>query len=308
MRRLSRIWFAVVFSLSIFIGSIAGALELKPSFGAGQSSVVGTLTTSYDYTGDPSGFPTMFARFEYADSKAVPEGWQLRWFQVVTQYDTINPVYQAAGVKPATWKNKDVTVYGMPFTDPPRGGYDYQQPAGDDSEPFYWHTQTEWPQAHKEGSYTLIVDTPKRYAPGMTAFETCLVLYRPLEEPKTIYLLEDGSFTWELRVVKQGSFLAIGVRSPRPVSNANTPAHAAYLEEALANAGFANWSVEPVPPRDFAGSPEAVPKDPSPVTGAVGGAGFAMPGASRFQDLRSSLSARASQMPSFSIGQQGLRR
>ncbi len=281
----SRCCAALAFAVCIYSGGLFAALTLEPGCGASQSVAVGTLKATYDYEGDRSGFPTMVTQFDYAvpASEAVPEGCELRWFQVVTRYDPIQPEYLDKGVKSATWRGEDVASYGLPFTDPPRGGYDYQQPAGDDNEPFYWNTATEWPQANKPGNYSLIVDTPKRFAPGVTGFETCLVLYCPLQDPKTLYLLEDGCFTWELRLSKQSNLLAIGARSPRPVQNANTPGHAAYLQQALDNAGFADWKIEAVPPCDVGGSAAQISSGALPMTALMGGvSGLQIPAAGGF--------------------------
>lgn len=307
MTRLPRILFGVVFSLFLFFEGAADALVLNPSLGVGQGAVLGSITASYDYEGDPSGFPTMVAYFEYAPSGIVPDGADLRWFQVVTYNEPIQPEYLALGLKPATWRNKDVNYYGMPFTDSPKGGYDYQRPAGDDNEPFYWHTEAEWPEVHKKGSDFFIVDTPKRYTPGVTSFETYLTLHFRDEDPETIYLLEDASFSWQLSLVEQGPLLAIWAGAPKPLPNANTPENAAYLEEALANAGFANWRVEPSLTLESAESYEAVPKPPSPGEGATKGfPGFPAPGLTHVPDRWGSMWERTPQAPSSNVDWQGL--
>jgi hypothetical protein len=280
----------IFFSFWFYPADIAIALVLQPTYDASQSKniSVGELKTDYDYRGDDSGFPTMVSKFENADmGKSIDDGCQLRWFQVVTRYDPVTPNYIEAGVKPATYKNKGVTLYGMPFTDPPRGGYDYQQPAGDDSEPFYWNTLTEWPLVQEEGSYSLIVDTPKRYSPGITGFQTCLVLYCPDKGPKTIYLLENGCFSWELNVAKAaGSLLSISTQSPMAVPNVNSPTHIAFLQTGLDNAGFSDWNVEPTPFSGVKGNIDTTSKS-----------GYQI--ANETMVERRSSSGRAVQMPTF---------
>jgi len=151
------------------------------------------------------------------------------------------------------------------------------------------------------------VDTPKRFTPGVTAFESYLVLHFREEEPKTIYLLEDASFSWRLLLVEQGPLLAIYARPPTPVPNANTPENAAYLETALANAGFADWTVEPALSFESGGSSETLLQPTSPVEDLTGGfPGFPTPGVTAPQDRWSTVWERAPQAPSSSVDWQSL--
>jgi hypothetical protein len=218
-------------------------------FYTGESSndpeTLGKVEASYKYAGAATGFPTMKATFDLSSPSAllldVDKGCEFRWFQVITSLD---PMPEGAVGIPATWKGKEMDSYGTPFVDPPAGGYDYQ-PDGDDFQPFYWNTETEWPYMHEEGKSTTIVDTPTRPWAGEKVFVTCLVLYCPEEDPNTFYLTENGCFTWSLETRDHGNYIGIVISEPKPVPNSDSPGYVAYLEGALDRSGFPGWSIEP---------------------------------------------------------------
>ena len=199
----------------------------------GELVPIGSLESSYNRLGDPEGFHTLRAYFILDNPLGISldDDYDYRWLQVLTEDD---PPYAV------TADNKQLST--IPFVDPPPGGYLYQLPEGDDHDPFYWNTLTEWPFFHGEGVGTSLTDRPARYTSGNTIFETCVVLYDP-DNPNECKLLDNGCFTWGMEITGFRSFVRGAFLDPVPVENSNTDEHAAYLEEALENTGFADWNI-----------------------------------------------------------------
>ena len=199
----------------------------------GEMVPLGALESSYNRLGDPEGFHTLRAYFilDTPLGISLDDEYDYRWFQVLVEDD---PPYAV------TADNRQLTT--IPFVDPPPGGYQYQLPEGDDYDPFYWNTLTEWPFFHGEGVGTSITDRPARYTSGRTIFETCVVLYDP-DNPGECKLLDNSCFTWGMDITGFRSFVRGAFLNPEPVEDSNTPEHAAYLEEALENTGFADWNI-----------------------------------------------------------------
>lgn len=94
-----------------------------------------------------------------------------------------------------------------PYMDPPLGGYDYQQPAGDDDLPFYWNAAEL--AVYDNGVSLLFSDTPAE--PKLTVdqsidFTTFLVGVLPDNSWDTLY-----AFSWKTNF--NGTVGGVGVRS-----------------------------------------------------------------------------------------------
>jgi len=101
------------------------------------------------------------------------------WYQVVN-----NDPY------PPTKNGTPLTV---PYVDPPLGGYDYQQPTGDDNLPFYWNASEL--ATYDTGTTLTFTDTPAEYRlqPGeFIGFNTFLVGVLPDNTWDTLY-----AFSWK---------------------------------------------------------------------------------------------------------------
>ena len=234
-----------------------------------QFHPLGTLRAAYEWYSNPLGVYTMVARFEdfteLGKEMDTDKGYDFRWFQVLT---AMTPL-------PENLKWAGGNVETFPFVDNPKGGFEYlshiEEYRNNDA-PFYW-APSDWELSHVEGEYSWVYDSPNRLEE--TYFQTCLCLYDPSSGDKTIYLLDDGCFTWGMKITGLKIFGKAGrleeidgnetnllelpentqviwttgeYTKPETVEDSNSYEQAAYLQEALQNAGFSDWRVLPTCP------------------------------------------------------------
>ena len=234
-----------------------------------QFHPLGTLRSAYEWYSNPLGVYTMVARFEdlteHGKEIDLESGYDYRWLQVIT---SMTPLPENL-----KWAGGNVDTF--PFVDNPKGGFEYLshiEEYRNNDMPFYW-IPSDWEVSHEDGEYSWVYDTPNRLE--ATYFLTCLCLYDSTSGDRTIYLLDDGCFTWGMKITELKIFGKAGrlevidgeetnlldlpegtqviwtageYTKPETVEDSNSYEQAAYLEEALVNAGFDDWRVLPTCP------------------------------------------------------------
>lgn len=212
---------------------------------------IGSLDSSIDSIGDETATFTLLPQFRSLMSDAA--GTEFRFFQVI-YYDD----------EPVPWNGQIITPAGAPpdsgtVVDVPPGGWDYEQPGGDDTSPFYEsdtanNPKTGLPYAFPTLSYPDL-HSPDGVNPGtsstqdgpddidpnnQTLFETFLVFFDPtLAAEDTFDVL--GGYSWG--IFTDGSALNHGINS---TNLSISPATIAELDGALDRSGYSGWTAQSV--------------------------------------------------------------
>lgn len=178
----------------------------------------------------------MNAKFSFSDGMGILDYcYDFRWFQIITETTrdlTIPAIKYRDAMGNFTISPK------VPFVDPPPGGYQYEQPKGDDYDPFYESTKPgyygeSYADTHVENVSSSIFDQPG--VPNGTSifFQTYLALTSPCWD-STVFDVVAG-FYWEVRRDADGNPTTLVGN----VTNLGTLAsQLPTLQLALKNTGF----------------------------------------------------------------------
>ena len=212
-------------------------------------TVVGTLSPFVDSFGDESATFTLLSPYRFLMNDAL--GDDFRFFQVI-YYDD----------EPTTWNGNIITPAGATahsgtLVDTPSGGWDYEQPGGDDAIPFYEsdtanNPSTGQPYAFPTLSYPALhspdgtnpgysstLDAPGLAGPNhQTLFDTFVVYEDPaLAAQQTFDVL--GGYSWGIFTDAGGSQFGIN-----PAGVVITPSLLTELDGALGRSGFSGWTAQ----------------------------------------------------------------
>lgn len=210
---------AVLASLGMLSDSISALPITVKTLYYGKTITLGTIDPKNVVGGQSV---KMSATFTLADDyKWIDKYCDFRWFQIITKDSW-----------PADYNEKSGSI---PIVDPPSGGWDYQQPKGEDKDPFYWHTTNEWPTHHTEQKGSDINDNPgKGLKSGSTLWETYLAAFNP---SKKDFCILDG-FSWGFTYTV-GATPSVVVTGPTDINTFNLQTY----KDSLTNGGFSSWSV-----------------------------------------------------------------
>lgn len=239
--------------------ALAGALALVASLGcadtitniANGGVTIGSLQSSVDSIGDEAATFTLLPQFRSLMSDAA--GDEFRYLQVI-YYDD----------EPVTWQGKIITPAGAAphsgtVVDVPSGGWDYELPGGDDTNPFYEsdtsnNPKTGLPYAFPTLSYpdlhsrdgvlpgvSSTEDSPVELNRNdQTLFETFLVFFDPtLATQDSFDVL--GGYSWG--IFTDSNDIQHGINT---ANLSISPSTLTELDGALDRSGYSGWTAESV--------------------------------------------------------------
>ena len=172
----------------------------------------------------------------YAQTLDKSEGWDFRWLTVSTYVNIADD---------GTNSVSETYIF-------PKSGGSRTDP--EDRSPFYWNTQSEWPdeEVHVEGTdsnyletfaYPLQLDSDEYLLK-----EVYLVLYNP-DVQNTMLLLQKGKYYYVISVSDSSTPMYSGASVVSDSADwGNTESVALRLEDLLKNSGFGTWDVIPTCP------------------------------------------------------------
>ena len=206
------------------------------NLGSLSVSLADNMTWDFD-AGKPAAStnsPLMQATFTVSAAAQASGIWScmsLHYLQEITQDDC-----------PAKLNGVPLPRAGHSVIDPPNGGWDYQQPKGDDNLPWYWNAAEEAKYFQMCKSYFQFDAPAYCPSPGTTSFTTFLVAEvtgsicdsTQCLKPGEILLL--AGWDWMSRRPGDGGSTLSAIRTP-------TAADVASFTDALSEANFADWTV-----------------------------------------------------------------